>query len=161
MIKQAYSLIEVLVALFLLMFGMMGLALAFQRSVYSMNSARNDSVAMMICSGIIDELEARPFDSWSSQAALDTIAEQFVTSYKGEMVPAGSSEAFFSPEIVIKDDYVTHRRLEIIVNWTGWSEEMTRGGFVDTTASDAFVMEAIIAQTYGADLIGGSGATGG
>ena len=63
---EGFSLIEVMISMVVLLVGIMGLAVAFQRNVYQSNSSKNDSQAMLLAYAIVDELETQPFSNIQS-----------------------------------------------------------------------------------------------
>ncbi|PIE02809.1 MAG: hypothetical protein CSA81_05685 [Acidobacteria bacterium] len=155
--EKAFSLLEVMISLVILMIGVMGLAVAFQRSLAQTNSSKNDSVAMTLASGIVDDLEMRPFGDWDQNSDLVDVAKLYHADFLGNYVAHDSTDVFFKPTIVIVNDFSTYRDIKITVNWLGAEglQEMVDAGFLSSTSSDAFVLETTIAQSYGDDLFGG------
>jgi len=178
MSRKAFSLIEVLVSLVILMIGIMGLATAFQRNIYQTNSAKNDSQALMIASALLDELESSTFRTEADLAgSIPDIIDEFLFNYYGQQVSSG--DEFYNPEITIVDtESYTHETtdgdgnpiteeiltavvVEITVNWTGWNEELESGGYGMEAATNAFTLNARIGRNYGEDLLAGEFGSGG
>jgi len=155
--KACFSLLEAMIALLILMVGVMGLATAFQRSIAQTNASKNDTVAMAIASGIVDNLESRPFESWDTNASLAAISELFYSDFQGNYLIGAPADAYFKPLIVIMQDYETHRDIRITIDWSdmGGLEEMRKAGFISSTVVHTFVLESTIAQTYGDSVFGG------
>jgi type II secretory pathway pseudopilin PulG len=176
--RKAFSLIEVLVSLVILMIGIMGLATTFQRNIYQTNSAKNDSQALMIASGLLDELESSTFRTEADLTAeIPNIIEEFLFNYYGQAVASG--DEYYAPAITIIDtESYTHETtdidgnpiteeiltavvVEITVNWKGWNAELKSGGYGMDTATNAFTMTARIGRQYGEDLLAGDFGSGG
>ncbi|MCB1042036.1 MAG: prepilin-type N-terminal cleavage/methylation domain-containing protein [Acidobacteria bacterium] len=155
--NQAFSLIEVMISLVILMVGIMGLAVAFQRTIFQATSSRNDTAAMMVAQAILDELDGHNFDDIALVAP--TMGDRFHADFEGNFVadPADPS-VYYVPSVEVIAASPSLVQVEIRVNWTGWRAEFERGGYgKDVTDPNqfAFVLNASIAQTYGEDLVGG------
>lgn len=162
MIKQArgFSFIETMVAMVILLVGLMGLGIAFQRSISQANASKNDGVAMTLATGIVDNLESRPFSDWDDESFLINVSKEFYADFEGNLLADPDSEdVFFKPSIEVLQDYSTHRDIRITIDWNqagnGGLQEMRKAGFISGTASHAFVMDATIAQLYGETIFGG------
>ncbi len=59
-IETGFSLIEVMISMLVLLVGVMGLAVAFQRNIYQTNSSKNDTQAMLLAYAIVDESAPLP-----------------------------------------------------------------------------------------------------
>jgi len=157
--KQAYSLVEILISLVLLLIGVMGLAVAFQRSIYQTNSSRNDTQAMMLAMGILDELST--YDFQDVEAQIPNIQDNFYANYQGEFVAPGAADEFYVPEIIVLNSSFNTIDLEVRINWIGWDTEQREGGFGRGTSTSAFTINTTITQQYGDDFLsGGFGAVG-
>jgi len=137
----------------------MGLGIAFQRSIAQTNASRNDAVAMTLASGIVDNLESRPFEDWDTNSALEPIAKDFYADFEGNYLVGGPDDAYFKPTITILEDFSTHRDIRIVVDWShvGGLEEQQRAGLADTSTVYTFAMDVTIAQTYGESIFDAGG----
>ena len=149
--QKGFSFLETMIAMVILMVGMMGLAIAFQRSISQTNASKNDAVAMTLASGIVDNLESRPFDDWDNNADLAVIAQDFYADFQGNYLTGAPDDAYFKPKAEIIQDYSTHRDVRITVDWGGL-EEMKKAGFINSAATNTFVMDVTLSQSYGADV---------
>ena len=157
---RGVSFIETMVAMVILLVGLMGLGIAFQRSISQANASKNDGVAMTLATGIVDNLESRPFSDWDDESFLPSVAQEFYADFEGNLLSGSDlSSAFFKPTITLLQDYSTHRDIRITVDWNqtgnGGLQEMRKAGFISNTATHAFVMDATIAQLYGETIFGG------
>ncbi|MCB1050768.1 MAG: hypothetical protein H6510_10835 [Acidobacteria bacterium] len=153
--KKAFSIVEVMISLLILLIGLMGLALAFQKSIYQTNSSKNDSQAMMIAAAIVDALEAMPFDDIPNAITSSAIANEHLYDYQGNKVGVGSP-AYYTPAVSILNSTDNFILVQVTVNWTGWSTEVQEGGFGLTAPSNAFTLVTAISQQYGDDLLAGT-----
>ena len=153
--KKAFSLVEVMISLLILLVGIMGLALAFQKSIYQTNSSKNDSQAMMIAAAIVDALEAMPFDDIKPAIADDRIVDDNLYDYQGSKISPGNP-VYYTPSINILKSTDNFILVEVTVNWTGWSGEVQEGGFGLESPTNAFTLVTAISQQYGDDLLAGT-----
>lgn len=148
--QRGVSLIEVMISLVILLVGILGLAIAFQRSIFQTTSSRNDTAAMLIAQAIVDELEGHQFDDIPLVVA--GLADEYHADFNGEYVPVGAADEYYVPSINVIDETQNTIRLEIRVNWTGWRDEFDRGGYGKDTAAAgefAFTMNTAISRNYG------------
>lgn len=153
-INAGFSLVEVMISLLVLLVGVMGLAVAFQRNIYQTNASKNDSQAMLLAYAIVDELEAQDFNT--IQTNLTSILANYTPGFQGE-----EGGGFFVPEVNIIEATPNLIRLEVLVNWTGSNTEVAEGGYgKDTAASAAYSLNTVLSKQYGDELMAGPAAGG-
>lgn len=149
-IETGFSLIEVMISMLVLLVGVMGLAVAFQRNIYQTNSSKNDTQAMLLAYAIVDELEAQDFNSIT--ASLPSILANYSPGFRGEV--AGG---FFVPAVTIIDQTPNFMSLEVSVTWTGSDVEMAEGGYGRNSLSAGYTINTFLSKQYGDSLMGGAG----
>ncbi len=153
--NRGFSLIEVMISMAILLVGLVGLAVAFQRSIAQTTSSRSDTSAMLIAQSILDELDGHSFQDIPT--IVDTIGDEYQADFHGRfMSDPSSTDLYFTPTVVVTEANQNLIRLEIRVNWVGWRDEFDRGGYgkdTDATAN-AFVLNATISRNYGEQAIG-------
>lgn len=136
---RGFSLVEVMVSLLILLIGVMGLAVAFQRNIYQTNASKNDSQAMMLAYAILDEMENHSFDTLEADLPFILEEEQFCLDYAG--LPVAAADRFYIPEVAIINSNSTTIEFEIRINWgdaDASTEELSEAGFGRESAASTF-----------------------
>lgn len=138
--QKAFSLLEAMIALGILMVGMAGIALSFQAQISKTVASRNQSQAAIIASSVLSELSDSNPANWDT----DALAAQYLFDYDGNRVDT-PSDAYYSISLGTPVKDVGWWNVTIGVTWAGWRAEQEKAGFgTAESAQFAYVLETAI-----------------
>ena len=142
--RRGVSLIEGMAALAILLVGLGGMAIAYQKHIYQTVSARNMTMAAMVAQSVLAELDATEPANWD----LAALEAQYAYTFDGDRVPADDTAAYYLPRIsqTVREGW---RQVSIAVVWEGWKTEGGKSGFFNASDNFAYVLEVNLSPNYG------------
>lgn len=143
--KKAYSLIEAMIALFLLMSGLLLLCVSFQTNIEQTLSAKNGMTASMIADSIIAEMSNTNPDEWD----MNTLKNEFYYDFNGNRINSASYDGnnYFKATVTSTLESAGYYDVEVLISWEGWKKEASRVGMDVMHDEQAFSMHAHISPT--------------
>lgn len=137
--ERAFSLLEAVVALLILIVGISGVVVAFRNHISNSVAVRNQVQASMIANSVLTELANTNPKEWD----LELVASNYMFNFQGNRVDS-EEQAYYLVDISDPTEMAGYFNVTIGVTWTGWGAEVDKAN-LRMSDSYAYVLDASLA----------------